>query len=99
MPCQQSVITTGCTVVPRERVHLDILGPFTTSESGNRHVFMILDQFTHWLELHALPEQTAEITAKTFFEQLITRYDTPLQVHTAQSGGILVVNCSPNYVN
>ena len=70
--------------VPGERVHLDILGPFTTSESGNKYVLMILDQFTRWLELHALPEQTAEITAKTFFEQWTTRYGAPLQVHTDQ---------------
>ena len=78
MPPQQSGMTTACTVAPHyqagvlgERVHLDILGPFTTSESGNKYVLMIVDQFTRWLELHALPEQTAEIIAKPFFEQWI----------------------------
>ena len=45
---------------------------------------MIVDHFTRWLELHTLPEQTAEITAKIFFEQWITRYGAPLQVHTHQ---------------
>ena len=65
-------------------MHLDILGPFTTSESRNKYVLIIVDQFTRWLELHEVPEQTAEITAKTFFEQWITRYGAPLQVHTGQ---------------
>ena len=45
---------------------------------------MIIDQFTRWLELHALPEQTAELTARTFFEQWVTRFGTPLQVHADQ---------------
>ena len=70
--------------VPIERAHLDILGPFTTSESGNTYVLMIVDQFTHWLELHALNELTAELTVRTFFQQWVTKFGTPLQVHTDQ---------------
>lgn len=31
---------------PLERVHLDILGPFYTSEDGNNYVLMMIDQFT-----------------------------------------------------
>ena len=50
--------------VPGERVHLDFLGPFTTSDSGNKYILMMIDQFSRWLELYALPEQTAVITAK-----------------------------------
>ncbi|CAG2204197.1 unnamed protein product [Mytilus edulis] len=33
---------------PMERVHLDILGPFNTSNSGNNYVLMMVDQFTKW---------------------------------------------------
>ena len=68
--------------VPGERVHLDFLGPFTTSDSGNKYILMMVDQFSRWLELYALPEQTAVITAKTFFEQWIARLGAPLQIHT-----------------
>ena len=35
---------------------------------------MIIDQFTQWLDLHALSEQMAVATAKTFFEQWIVEY-------------------------
>ena len=35
---------------PLERVHIDILGPFTESNKGNQYVLMILNQFTKWLE-------------------------------------------------
>lgn len=36
---------------PLERVHLDILGPFHTSEDGNNYVLMLIDQFTNWIEV------------------------------------------------
>ena len=70
--------------VPGERVHLHFLGPFTTSDSGNKYILMVVDQISRWLELYALPEQTAVITAKTFFEQWIARLGAPLQIHTDQ---------------
>ena len=70
--------------VPCERVHLDFLGPFTTTDSGNKYILMMVDQFSRWFELYALPEQTAVITAKTFFEQWIARFGAPLQIHTDQ---------------
>ena len=57
--------------VPGERIHLDLLGPFTTSDSGNKYILMMVDQFSRCLELYALPEQTAVITANIFFEQWI----------------------------
>ena len=37
-----------------ERVHVDILGPFTTSHSGNEYILMMCDQFTKWLECAAI---------------------------------------------
>ena len=42
---------------PLDDVHIDILGPITTSEDGNIYIFMLVDQFTKWL----LPIQTAEL--------------------------------------
>lgn len=38
-----------------ERVHLDILGLFNTSESGNRYALMMVDQFTKWVEMSTIP--------------------------------------------
>ena len=70
--------------IPNERVHLDFLGPFTESNRGNKYILSIIDQFTKWVELYPLPEQTALITAKTFFEGWICRFGVPLQVHTDQ---------------
>ena len=48
---------------PMERVHIDILGPFTPSAGGNQYFLMMVDQFTKWLECFPLPYQNAEETA------------------------------------
>ena len=69
---------------PMERVHLDIVGPFHISKSGNRYILVMVDQFTKWVELAALPEQNAQLTAKRFFDQFICRFGCPLEVHTDQ---------------
>ena len=69
---------------PGDRVHLDILGPFRESEHGNRYVLMIIDQFTRWLDMVALPNQEAETIARAFFETYVVRFGVPFMVHTDQ---------------
>ena len=67
-----------------ERVHIDILGPFTESNRGNQYVLMIVDQFTKWLECFPLPLQSAELTAKAVVDRFISRFGCPLEIHTDQ---------------
>jgi transposase InsO family protein len=69
---------------PMERVHMDILGPFITSALGNRYVLMIIDQFTKWVECYALPEQGAELVAKTYVERFVTTFGCSYFLHTDQ---------------
>ena len=71
----------GC---PMERIHLDILGPFNVSESGNRYVLMMIDQFSKWIEMAALPEQSALLIAQKFVVHFIVTFGCPLEVHTDQ---------------
>ena len=40
------------TVNPIDRVHVDILGPFPVSDTGNLYVVMLVDQFTKWVEVY-----------------------------------------------
>lgn len=69
---------------PNERVHLDFLGPFNESLKGNKYILSIVDQFTKWIEIYPLPDQSAAATAHTFFEGWICRFGVPSQVHTDQ---------------
>ena len=83
---------------PMERVHMDILGPFPPSQSGNRYILLMIDQFTKWVEIHAIPEQTAEQTARIAVNQFFTRFGAPLQIHTDQGknfdGQVMKALCS-----
>ena len=82
---------------PLERVHIDILGPFTPSKKGNQYVLVIVDQFTKWLECFPLPRQGAEEVAKCIVDGFISRFGCSLEIHTDQ-GKILMENCLLQYV-
>ena len=69
---------------PMERVHIHILGPFTPSRSGNIFILVMVDQFTKWVELAALPAQNAELTAKAFLDHFIVNFGCPVEVHSDQ---------------
>jgi len=67
-----------------ERVHLDILWPFNTSNSGNNYVLMMVDQFTKWVEMAVLPDQSAKSVAEKFLVHFIVTFGCPLEVHSDQ---------------
>ena len=67
---------------PLERIAMDLLGPLPLTRRGNRHVLVIGDYFTKWMEAIALPDQDTETVAKAVVEEFICRYGTPRQLHT-----------------
>lgn len=69
---------------PLDRLHLDILGPFPVSSSGNKYILIIIDQFTRWVEAFPIPDQGAETTAKKLVYEFIARFGAPLELHTDQ---------------
>ena len=69
---------------PMERVHIDILGPLTESERGNKYVLLMVDQFTKWVEIHPLPDQSAERIARTVIDQVFSRFGSPVYIHSDQ---------------
>ena len=70
--------------IPMERMHLDILGPIPTSESGNKYVLVMADQFTKWIELKALPNQMAEPVANATVTECICSMGCAHQIFTDQ---------------
>ena len=69
---------------PMERIHIDILGPLTESNRHNKYVLLLVDQFSKWVEIHALPDQSAELIARTVVEQVFSRFGSPLEIHSDQ---------------
>ena len=73
---------------PMERIHIDILGPFTASAAGNVYILMIVDQFSKWFECYALPNQTAETIVEKVVNEFIARFGCPLYIHSDQGKNV-----------
>ena len=69
---------------PLERIAIDVLGPLPETEQGNRYALIVMDYFSKWTEVHAMPDQTAEAVAHILIKEVISRFGVPLQIHTDQ---------------
>ena len=69
---------------PMDRVALDIMGPFPTSNKGNRYVLVVGDTFTKWVEAYGIPDQSARTVADVVVHEFISRFGTPLELHSDQ---------------
>jgi hypothetical protein len=47
-----------------EIVSADCMGPVPTSNNRNKHVLIIIDHFTKWVEIHAIRDIQAKTEAK-----------------------------------
>lgn len=64
-------------------VHIDLIGPLPPS-NGQVYCLTCIDRFTGWVEVIPLPNSTAEIVSKAFYEQWICRFGAPWKIITDQ---------------
>lgn len=69
---------------PNQRIHIDLVGPLRTSESGNKYIMVMTDAFTKYVELASITSKDSTTVAKTFFERWIVRYSAPERIVTDQ---------------
>ena len=69
---------------PMDRVSTDILGPFPCSESNNKYILVVMDNFTKFVEAYAIPDQKAETVANKLVFEFFCRYGLPLDIHSDQ---------------
>ena len=67
-----------------EKVCVDILGPLPLMHQNNKYILVISDIFTKWTEAIPSPDQEALTVTKAFVDTFISRFGTPLQVHSDQ---------------
>lgn len=65
-------------------VHIDIVGPLSTSVDGYRYCITMIDRFTGWPEAFPVRNITAETVAKVVFEGWISRYGCPEKLTSDQ---------------
>ena len=67
---------------PFLRLGIDHVGPLPETERGNRYVLVVVDHFTHWVEALAVPDVTAETTARVLLSEVYCRYGIPTEILT-----------------
>ena len=69
---------------PLDRLATDILGPLPETPRGNKYVLVVTDHFTKWVEVFAIPDQTAQTIANAILDEVIARFGCPLSLHSDQ---------------
>ena len=59
---------------PWQLVGIDFMGPFKTSQHGNKYIILAIDHFTKYVEAAATPSFDALTTAIFLFNNIICRY-------------------------
>ena len=60
----------------------DVLCPLPVTPRNNRYILVVTDHFTKWVEIFAVPDQTAVTTASVILNEVIARYGSPQSIHS-----------------
>ena len=67
---------------PGERLEMDVMGPFSETDAGNRWLLVIGDVFTKYCIAVPLPNITAATVAEAFVSNWISYFGVPFELHT-----------------
>lgn len=83
------MVLTDTAHKPFDKVYLDIVGPLPVTHSGNKYILTFEDDLTRFMDCYAIPDCEAGTVAKTFYEEIITRYRIPGKVITDQGSNFM----------
>jgi hypothetical protein len=69
---------------PLYRMGTYLLGPLPVTPRGNKYILTITDYFTKWVEIVAVPDQTAVTCAQIMLNEVVCRFGCPLAIHSDQ---------------
>lgn len=69
---------------PFERVAVDVAGPFPTTDNRNKFILVVMDYFSKWVKVYALPNQKAVTIADVLVKQFVSRFGVPLELDSDQ---------------
>jgi len=69
---------------PLDLVMMDVLFSLPTTTDGSKHILVIVDVFTKWVEAYALPDQEASTCMTAAYQGFFSRLGMPRQLHSDQ---------------
>ena len=69
---------------------MDFAGSLLPTSRGAKYVLVIVEHFSKWIELVALPQNSSELAAIAFLDRVLARFGAPAEVLTDQGGNFLV---------
>ena len=63
---------------------LDFAGPLPPTPRGVKYVLVMVEHFSKWIELVALPQNSSESAAAAFLDRVLARFGAPTEVTTDQ---------------
>lgn len=63
---------------------IDHLGPFPRTMAGNKYALMIVDYFSKWAVVGALPNAKAAVAVKFVREEIFHKFGIPQQIISDQ---------------
>jgi transposase InsO family protein len=66
------------------RWSLDFVGPLPVTPRHNKYVLVMIEHFSKWIELVALPDKFSEGAAYSFLDCVLNRFGAPAEVLTDQ---------------
>lgn len=72
-----------------QKIALDIVGPLTLTEQGNKYILTIQDNLTKYTQAYPIPDQESQTIAKTFVNEFICKFALPQTILTDQGTNFL----------
>ena len=69
-------------VEPWEVVSMDFLTDLPVTRDGHRHLLVVCDHFTRWVEVFPLPNMLATTVADVLAQQVFSRFGCPKVLHS-----------------
>uniref|UniRef100_A0A3Q3EDN3 Integrase catalytic domain-containing protein n=1 Tax=Labrus bergylta TaxID=56723 RepID=A0A3Q3EDN3_9LABR len=79
-PCQRKPACLMVPILPQkpwEYTGVDFVGPLPCTASGNAYLLVFIDYFSKWIEVCAVREATAQVTASKFVSEVFSRHGAP----------------------
>ncbi|XP_019779673.2 protein NYNRIN isoform X1 [Tursiops truncatus] len=69
---------------PWSNLQIEVVGPVTVSEEGHKHVLIVADPNTRWVEAFPLKPYTHMAVAQVLLQHLFARWGVPVRLEAAQ---------------